>query len=47
MKKFVLKWGKGNVLSIKTIYKTMIIEKESIDDINPIDILPDTSFTPF
>ena len=42
MKKFVLKWGKGSVLGIKVIYKTMIIEKESIDDINPIDILPDT-----
>ena len=41
MKKFVLKWGKGSVLSIQIIYKTMVIEKESIDDINPIDILPD------
>ena len=42
MKKFVLKWGKGNVLEIKVIYKSMIIEAKSIDDINPIDILPDT-----
>lgn len=41
MKRFVLKRGKGSVLDIKTIYKIMIIEKESIDDINPIDILPD------
>ena len=38
MKKFVLKWGKGSVLGIQIIYKTMIIEKESIDDINPIDM---------
>lgn len=42
MKKIILKWGKGSVLGIRVIYKTMIIEKESIDDINPIDILPDT-----
>ena len=41
MKIFVLKWGKGSVLGIQTIYKTMVIEKENIDDINPIDILPD------
>lgn len=42
MKRFVLKCGKGSVLDIKTTYKIMIIEKESIDDTNPIDILLDT-----
>ena len=41
MKKIVLKWGKGSVLGIQIIYKTMVIEKENSDDINPIDILPD------
>ena len=42
MKKFILKWGKGSVLGIQIIYKTMTIEKENIDEINAIDILPDT-----
>jgi hypothetical protein len=41
-KRFVLKWGKGSVTGIQIIYKTMIIEKENIDDINQVDILPDT-----
>ena len=36
----ILAGGKRSVLDIKTIYKTMIIEKESIDYINTIDILP-------
>ena len=42
MKKFVLKWGKGSVLEIQTVYKTMIVEAENIDDINPIIILPES-----
>ena len=42
MKKFVLKWGKGNVLEIKVIYKSMIVEAKSIDDINATIILPDS-----
>ena len=41
MKTFVIKWGKGSVCSIQIIYKTMTVEKESIDDINPVIILPD------
>lgn len=41
MKKFILKWGKGSVLELRVIYKTMIIEGENIDDINPLEILPD------
>ena len=41
MKTFILKWGKGSVLGIRTLYKTMTITAESIDDINPIVILPD------
>ena len=42
MKTFVIKWGKGSVCDIQIIYKTMTVEKESIDDINPVIILPDT-----
>lgn len=41
MKTFILKWGKGSVVKIQTIYKTMYITAENIDDINPIVILPD------
>ena len=41
MKTFILKWGKGSVLGIKTLHKTMTIIAENIDDINPIVILPD------
>ena len=43
MKTFILKWGKGSVLKIQTIYKTMSIIAETIDDINPIVILPDNT----
>ena len=42
MKTFILKWGKGSVLGIQTLYKTMTITTENIDDINPIVILPDS-----
>ena len=41
MKTFVIKWGKGSVCGIQIIYKTMTVEKESIDDINPVIFLPD------
>ena len=41
MKKFRLTYGRGNVLKIDIIYKTIIVEANSIDDINPIEILPD------
>ena len=41
MKKYILKWGKGSVCEIRTIYKTLTIEAENIDDINPLQILPD------
>ena len=34
--------GKGNVLEIKVIYKSMIVEAKSIDDINATIILPDS-----
>lgn len=33
--------GKGSVLGIKAIYKTTIIKKENIDNIDPTIILPD------
>lgn len=41
MKKFILKWGRGSVLSIQVIYKTMIIDAKCIDEIDPKVILPD------
>ena len=41
MKKFVLKWGRGSVCGIQIVYKTTIIEEENIDNINPLEILPD------
>ena len=40
MKSFILKWGKGSVLDIQTVYKTMTIEEECIDDIDPLVVLP-------
>lgn len=42
MKTFTLKWGKGSVVKIQTIYKTISITAENIDKINPIVILPDS-----
>ena len=41
MKTFILKWGKGSVVKIQTIYKTMSITAENIDDIDPLEILPE------
>ena len=41
MKTFLIKWGAGSVLGIKTVYKTMTTQQESIDDIDPLGILPD------
>lgn len=41
MKKFILKWGKGSVCEIQIIYKTLILEAENIDDVNPLEILPE------
>ena len=40
MKKFILKWGEANVLNIQSVYKTMTIEEECIDDVDPLVILP-------
>ena len=40
MKKSILKWGKGSVFDIQTVYKTMEIEEECINDVNPLVILP-------
>jgi hypothetical protein len=31
MKKFILKWGKGNVCEIRIIYKTLTTEAEEIE----------------
>ncbi len=33
--------GKGSVCEIRIIYKTLITEAENIDDINPLEILPE------
>lgn len=41
MKKYILKWGKGSVCEIRIIYKTLTTEAENIDDINPLEILPE------
>jgi hypothetical protein len=41
MKKFILKWGKGSICEIQIIYKTLTIEAENIDNINPLEILPE------
>lgn len=41
MKKFILKWRKGSVCEIRIIYKTLTTEAENIDDINPLEILPE------
>ena len=41
MKKFILKWGKGSICEIQIIYKTLTTEAENIDDINPLEILPE------
>ena len=42
MKKFILKWGKGSICEIQIIYKTLTTEAENIDDINPLEILPES-----
>ena len=42
MKKFILKWGKGSVCEIRVVYKTLTTEAENIDDVNPLEILPDS-----
>ena len=41
MKKFILKWGKGSVCEIRIVYKTLTTEAENIDDVNPLEILPE------
>jgi len=40
MKRFILKWGKGSVLGINTVYKTIEVEAENIDDVDCTVILP-------
>ena len=41
MKKFVLRWGRGNVEDIQIVYKTITVDAENIDEINPTVTLPD------
>ena len=41
MKKVVLKWGRGSVCGIQIMYKTAIVEEENIDNIHPLEILPE------
>ena len=33
--------GKGSIYEIQIIYKTLIVEAENIDDIDPLEILPE------
>ena len=41
MKKFILKQGEGSVCEIRIVYKTLTTEAENIDDVNPLEILPE------
>ena len=41
MKQFQIKWGQGSIKNIETVYKTMTVEANNMDDIDPIIILPD------
>lgn len=34
--------GKGSVCEIRIIYKTLTTEAEYIDEVNPLEILPDS-----
>ena len=40
MRKFILKWGKGSVLGIQAVYKTMTIEEAG----QIFEMEPDTTF---
>ena len=41
MKKFKLTWGEGSIMSIHKVYRTMTVEAESIDKVDPRVILPE------
>ena len=41
MKKFIIKWGKGEIQHLEEIHKTLIVEKDNIDDVDPTSILPE------
>lgn len=41
MKKFIIKWGRGEIQHLEEIHKTLIVEKENIDDVDPTLILPE------
>ena len=41
MKKFIIKWGKGEIQHLEEIHQTLIVEKENIDDVDPTLILPE------
>ena len=41
MKKFIIKWGRGEIQHLEEIHETLIVEKEDIDDVDPTLILPE------
>ena len=41
MKKFIIKWGKGEIQHLEEIHQTLIVEKDNIDDVDPTLILPE------
>ena len=41
MKKFIIKWGKGEIQHLEEIFETLTVEKENIDDVDPTLILPE------
>ena len=41
MKKYNLKWGEGLISRIQKVYKTMEVEAENMDALNPLVILPE------
>ena len=42
MKKYIIKWGKESACEKRIVYKTLTTEAANIDDVNPLEILPDS-----
>ncbi len=41
MKKFIIRWGKGEIQHLEEIFETLTVEKDNIDDVDPTLILPE------
>ena len=41
MKKFIIKWGRGEIQHLEEIFETLTVEKDNIDDVDPTLILPE------